>query len=94
MKAIANHTLEIEANFRGPLPGTETLPLQRWTFVGGSGTLYTFDIAEFRGDRLAFVGVAQTSELYQTNPVDGQARVLSSPGGSNVLDFDFISVGS
>lgn len=46
------------------------------------------------GDRLAFVGVAQTSELYQTNPVDGQARVLSSPGGSNVLDFDFISVGS
>ena len=55
MKAIANHTLEIEGYFRGPLPGTEVLPEQRWTQVGGSGTLYTFDIAEFRGDRLVFV---------------------------------------
>ena len=55
MKAIANHTLEIEANFRGPLPGTGSLPQQRWTFVGGSGTLYTFDVSQFRGDRLAFI---------------------------------------
>lgn len=55
MKAIANHTLEIEGNFRGPLPGTDQLPLQRWTHVGGSGTLYTFPIARFRGDRLVFV---------------------------------------
>jgi hypothetical protein len=55
MKAIANHTLEIEGNFRGPLPGTDALPQQRWTYVGGSGTLYTFDIGEFRGDRLFFV---------------------------------------
>ena len=55
MKAIANHTLEVEGFFRGPLPGTEQLPLQRWTFVGGSGTLYTFDIGEFRGDRLVFI---------------------------------------
>jgi hypothetical protein len=54
MRALANHTLSIEANFRGPLPGTEDLPLQRWTFVGGSGTLYTFPVAQFRGDRLAF----------------------------------------
>lgn len=55
MKAIANHTLEIEGNFRGPLPGTEDLPLQRWTHVGGSGTLYTEQIAAFQGDRLFFV---------------------------------------
>jgi len=55
MKAIANHTLHIEANFRGPLPGTDSLPQQRWTFVGGSNTLYTFRLNEFRGDRLAFV---------------------------------------
>lgn len=59
-KAIANHTLEIEGNFRGPLPGTEELPEQRWTHVGGSGTLYTFDIAEFRGDRLFFVETEYT----------------------------------
>jgi hypothetical protein len=55
MKAIANHTLEIEGNFRGPLFGTDFLPLLRWTHVGGSGTLYTYNIGEFRGDRLVFV---------------------------------------
>lgn len=55
MQAISNHTLKIEPHFQGPLPGTETLPAQRWSFIGGSGTLYTFDIAEFRGDRVAFV---------------------------------------
>lgn len=54
-RALANHTLRIEANFRGPLPGTEDLPMQRWTFVGGSGTLYTYRVAEFQGDRLAFI---------------------------------------
>jgi hypothetical protein len=60
MKAIANHTLEIEGNFRGPLPGTEILPQQRWWQLGGSGTLYTFDAGEFRGDRLAFVETEYT----------------------------------
>lgn len=55
MRAIANHTLEIEGNFRGPLPGTDGLPLQRWTHVGGSGTLYTEQIAAFQGDRLFMV---------------------------------------
>ena len=54
MKAIANHTLEMEAYFQGPID-TERLPLVRWTHVGGSGTLYTFDIAEFRGDHVVFV---------------------------------------
>ncbi len=55
MQAVANHTLHVTGNFRGPLPGTDTLPAQRWTFVGGSNTLYTFRLNEFRGDRLAFV---------------------------------------
>lgn len=55
MKAIANHTLEIEGNFRGPIFGTDALPLARWTHVGGSGTLYTYDISQFRGDRLVFI---------------------------------------
>jgi hypothetical protein len=55
MAALANHTLVLEGQFRGPLPGTDSLPRQRWTFVGGSGTLYTFEVAEFPGDRVAFV---------------------------------------
>ena len=55
MPALKNHTLELELHFQGPLPGTDSLPGQRWSFVGGSGTLYTFDIAQFRGDRVAMV---------------------------------------
>jgi hypothetical protein len=55
MAALANHTLRVQPHFQGPLPGTTTLPRQRWSFVGGSGTLNTFEIAEFRGDRVAFV---------------------------------------
>lgn len=55
MRALANHTLEVEWMFMGPI-GDEVLPLQRWSFVGGSGTLTTFDLAQFRGDRVAFVG--------------------------------------
>lgn len=54
MQALANHTLEIE--FHGQLPlGGDTLPRQRWSFVGGSGTLQTADFGQFSGDRVAFV---------------------------------------
>lgn len=55
MRAFANHTLEIEGYFQGPLPGTDSLPRQRWSFVGGSSTLYTFEFNDFPGDRIAFV---------------------------------------
>lgn len=55
MAAFANHTLRFEAHAQGPLPGTDSLPPQRWSFVGGEGTLQTFEMAEFRGDRVAFV---------------------------------------
>lgn len=55
MRAFANHTLEVEGYFQGPLPGTDSLPRQRWSFVGGSSTLYTFEFNDFPGDRIAFV---------------------------------------
>jgi hypothetical protein len=58
MAALANHTLRVETHFQGPLPGTDRLPGQRWSFVGGSGTLHTFEDAEFRGDRIALVRTA------------------------------------
>lgn len=76
-KAIANHTLEIEGYFRGPLPGTEDLPEQRWTFVGGSGTLYTYEVAQFRGDRLAFIETEYTIPFAQrlTFPILGAPRL-------------------
>lgn len=52
--AIANHTLAVKWMFQGPLPGTDSLPRQRWRLLGGSGTLPTFDIGEFFGDRVVF----------------------------------------
>ena len=54
MQALANHTLEIE--FFGQLPFSGTpLPRQRWSFVGGSGTLQTLRFAESYGDHVLFV---------------------------------------
>lgn len=55
MEALANHTLELETRLSGPLPGTDNLPLQRWGMLGGSGTLYTFEVGEFFGDRVAYL---------------------------------------
>jgi hemolysin activation/secretion protein len=54
LQALANHTLEIEGYFQGPL-GTDSLPRQRWSMVGGSGTLYTFGVGQFFGDRVVYL---------------------------------------
>ncbi len=56
-------TLHVEAHLQGPLPGTDSLPRQRWSFVGGGATLYTFDRAEFRGDRVVYVKTTYTFPL-------------------------------
>jgi len=52
---ILDHTLEVDWRVQGPLPGTDSLPRQRWTTVGGITTLQTYPVAHFRGDRAAFV---------------------------------------
>jgi len=52
--ALANHTITLQVHWRAPLPGTDSLPRQRWSMVGGSGTLPTFEIGEFAGDRVVF----------------------------------------
>ncbi len=51
---LANHTISLQVHWRAPLPGTDSLPRQRWSMVGGSGTLPTFEIGEFQGDRVVF----------------------------------------
>lgn len=60
MQALRDHTLELEVHVRGPLPGSTEdeerfIPRQRWSSVGGSGTLYTFEDGQFFGDRVALV---------------------------------------
>ena len=60
---LADHTLEVEARAQAPFPGTDSLPRQRWSFLGDSPVLYTFDLAHFPGDRLAFVKTEYTVPL-------------------------------
>jgi hypothetical protein len=55
MNAFANHTLTIAARAQGPLPGTDSLPRQRWSLLGGLETLEPWPIGAFHGDRLALV---------------------------------------
>jgi hypothetical protein len=54
MLAFANHTLTIDYFLQRPLGG-QTLPRQRWSFVGGANTLHTLPFAEFYGDHVVFV---------------------------------------
>ncbi|CAN5739126.1 hypothetical protein BH23GEM10_BH23GEM10_09320 [soil metagenome] len=75
MSALRDHTLRIRTHFQGPLPGTTTLPDQRWSFVGGSGTLNTFEEAEFRGDRVAMVETDYSIPL----PAFMTVRMLGRP---------------
>lgn len=75
MRAIADHTLAIEAHASGPLPGTSSLPTQRWSFVGGSGTINVLEEAEMRGDRVAFVETTYRIPL----PERFTVRVLGRP---------------
>jgi hypothetical protein len=74
LAALADHTLRIEGHFSGPLPGTDSLPRQRWSFVGGSGTVHTFEFAEFRGDRVVHVA---TRYIIPLRPL--RMRALGTP---------------
>lgn len=55
VSTFLNHTLDVRARIQGPLPGTDTLPRQRWGILGGLETLETLPIGALRGDRLALV---------------------------------------
>ena len=61
--AIRDHTLRVEWNAQGPLPGTDSLPYQRWSYVGGTGTLPTFQTAAFPGDRVVALETRYTVPL-------------------------------
>jgi hypothetical protein len=37
------------------LTAGDTAPPQRWSYLGGSGTLPTFELLEFGGDQLLFI---------------------------------------
>lgn len=53
-QGLWRHRIELFAHTRVNL-GADPAPRQRWSFVGGPGTLPALETAELRGDRLVFV---------------------------------------
>jgi hypothetical protein len=54
MLALWTHRIDLRARVMMPL-GSAVAPLQRWSFVGGPGTLATLDYGTRRGDHLVFL---------------------------------------
>lgn len=54
MHALWGHRIDVYGRGMFALSG-DPLPRQRWSFVGGTGTMPTFETARFRGDNLVFV---------------------------------------
>ena len=52
--ALWGHELTVEAHVQAPFPGSDPLPRQRWSHVGGPATLPTYPIAAFAGDHVVF----------------------------------------
>ncbi|MGK7312594.1 MAG: hypothetical protein ACN0LA_10200 [Candidatus Longimicrobiales bacterium M2_2A_002] len=74
MHALLDHTLEIRGFGQMPL-GTDTLPGQRWSFVGGAATLQTVPLAGYRGDHVVYI-----ESLYRIPTPDALALpVLGAP---------------
>jgi hypothetical protein len=72
-RALWDHSLVVYARGMGSVDGRPA-PLQRWTFVGGGGTIPTLPIAALRGDRLAFV-----ESIYRAPLPFVQVPVIGSP---------------
>lgn len=54
MRALWNHRVDLRARTALPL-GADAAPPQRWSFVGGPGTLPTLSFGELRGDHVVFL---------------------------------------
>lgn len=54
LQALFRHEISISGHLLLPI-ASEVLPRQRWSFLGGQGTLPTFETASMRGDHLLFL---------------------------------------
>ncbi|HUE96260.1 MAG TPA: hypothetical protein VMN39_06350 [Longimicrobiaceae bacterium] len=54
MLGLYQHRVEVSGNLLWPI-GTGNVPRQRWSMLGGAGTLPTFPTGAFLGDRLLFI---------------------------------------
>jgi len=77
LRALANHSFQVRWRARGPMPGTDSLPRQRWNTMGGRATLWTLDEGELRGDRLLYINSAYLIPLPRalTLPILGRPAI-------------------
>lgn len=76
MLALRNHTLEIRAHAMqtfGPDPAAR----QRWSLIGGPGTLPTLEQGEMAGDNLAFLQTTYAIPLRVQVPLLGQPSLAA-----------------
>jgi hypothetical protein len=72
----------------------DTAPPQRWSYLGGSGTLPTFDLLQFGGDELLFLEGRYTIPLgFFTLPLAGSPslslrHMLGSAGVGSLPDLE------
>jgi hypothetical protein len=76
------------------LTGPDIAPRQRWTYLGGSGTLPTFDVLEFGGDELLFienrynVPIDRLSYPIFGTPVVTVRHMIGAAGPGRLPDFE------
>lgn len=75
MSALWKHRIEVYTRAAAALGG-EPLPRQRWSFVGGPGTLPTLEPGDRRGDNLLFVRSTYAAPVPHLRlPLVGEAEV-------------------
>jgi hypothetical protein len=90
------HWVNARLYLTGPVLGTRTLPRQRFTYLGGPGSLPGFDPLEIAGDRGALGTVEYTFQLPNTSwstPVFllWQLELFSDVGGATSRAGDLLS---
>jgi hypothetical protein len=68
VEALWGHRVEVRGHTRWAF---DPAPPQRWSFVGGTGTLPTLPTADLRGDRLVFLGTRYLAPLPVRVPLAG-----------------------
>jgi len=75
MEALWDHQITVGGSLLHPL-GRGGAPRQRWSYVGGAGTLPTFPIGVMRGDHLVFVNSLYLAPIPGLHlPLGGRPRL-------------------
>lgn len=75
MEALWGHSIGLDGFLLLPLTSDEA-PMQRWSHVGGAGTLPTFPLAAMRGDHVVYLNSVYLAPLRRTRiPILGHPAI-------------------